>query len=212
MKIEDLKYDKSKVQKGIDKAMQEEKDLSTDNGWCEHGKYGDGGCGICSGLTDFYTKKLEDPEFEKQCEKDQLNSFNEKFKDYHKQFESMSDVYDFLNEYRRGDKKIDSREVSKIIVNGLLEDYADNRPELCQRIEDLINKVIPQNLPKAETHDSLLGKVLIEQVDFIHLMTQLDTMKILLREDNFREHTRASLERIVIALEKELEKYLSNAD
>jgi hypothetical protein len=52
--------------------------------------------------------------------------------------------------------------------------------------------------------------VTISQIDFVYLMTQLDAIEILLREDNFKMYSRSSLEKMVITLKKEFEKYLSN--
>jgi capsule polysaccharide export protein KpsC/LpsZ len=56
----------------------------------------------------------------------------------------------------------------------------------------------------------LLSEVAIAQVDFVYLMTQLDAIEILLREDNFKMYGRPSLEKMVITLKNEFEKYLSN--
>lgn len=58
--------------------------------------------------------------------------------------------------------------------------------------------------------DAVLGDVAIRQVDFVYLMTQLDAMEILLREDNFKMYSRSSLKKMVMTLKKEFEKYLSN--
>ena len=56
----------------------------------------------------------------------------------------------------------------------------------------------------------LLGDVAISQVDFVYLMTQLDAIEILLREDNFKMYSRSSLEKMILSLKGELEKYVSN--
>ena len=56
----------------------------------------------------------------------------------------------------------------------------------------------------------LLGDVAISQVDFVYLMTQLDAIEILLREYNFKMYSRSSLEKMILSLKGELEKYVSN--
>lgn len=55
-----------------------------------------------------------------------------------------------------------------------------------------------------------LDVVAIKAVDFNHLLVQLDTMSLLVREDNFRADNRATFERMIKALQKELSKYESN--
>ena len=57
---------------------------------------------------------------------------------------------------------------------------------------------------------TVLDDVAISQVDFVYLMTQLDAMEILLREDNFKMYSRSSLEKMVLSLKSEFEKYVSN--
>lgn len=57
---------------------------------------------------------------------------------------------------------------------------------------------------------AVLGDVAIAQVDFVYLMTQLDAMGILLREDNFKMYSRSRLEKMVLSLKSEFEKYVSN--
>ena len=57
---------------------------------------------------------------------------------------------------------------------------------------------------------AMLGDVAISQVDFVYLITQLDAMELLLRDDNFKMYSESSLEKMVLSLKSEFEKYVSN--
>ena len=67
----------------------------------------------------------------------------------------------------------------------------------------------PRNLAKPNAQPAL-DVVAIKAVDFNHLLVQLNTMSILVHEDNFRADNRATFERMIKALQKELSKYQSN--
>ena len=53
--------------------------------------------------------------------------------------------------------------------------------------------------------------VRISQVDFVYLLSQLDYLRILLREDNFKSYTRQGIEKSVLVLQREMEKYIDQS-
>ena len=96
-------------------------------------------------------------------------------------------------------------------LNSGCVDYTETRNNYCGRYADVTecDEMEPRNLAKPNAQPAL-DVVAIKAVDFNHLLVQLDTMSILVREDNFRADNRATFERMIKALQKELSKYESN--
>ena len=68
---------------------------------------------------------------------------------------------------------------------------------------------------KTDKHNSLENPIeqnnnkvmIVDTADYNYLMVQLDTLGILLREDNFRPDNRATFERMISTLKTEFSKY-----